>query len=87
MISDRVLRRRIDRSLRKLDAQAVPGEAALALVIGGLLTIDQLSCPQLEQISRGSEWDLQGLTDTELARVASGELVSSRRFGGRKHDG
>jgi hypothetical protein len=59
--------------------QAVSAEAALILVISDQVKMDQLTCGQLEEISRGGEWDLQVLPDTELLRVASGDLVPSRR--------
>jgi hypothetical protein len=73
--------------LRKLDVQAVSPERALALVMADLVAIDQLSGRQLEEISRSDEWDFQGLTDAELAGVARGELVPSRRGYRRKRPG
>ena len=83
----RALRRGIERVARSIDVQALSAEAAFTLLTAGLVQLDQMNVRQLEEIAGGGEWDLRSLTDTELARVASGEVVLSRRLCRRKRPG
>jgi len=81
------LRRSIERVARNIDVQALSAEAAFTLLTAGLVQLDQMTLAQLEEIADGGEWDLRSLSDAELARVASGELVRSRLVCRRKRPG
>ena len=82
----RALRRGIDRVARNINVQALSADAAFELLTAGLIQLNQLNDSQLEQIADGGEWDLRSLTDSDLARVATGELVLSRRVCRRKSE-